>query len=154
MTRLVHFGAIVLTAVILAPALSHLFSLSSKMAMDERAYFDAQAAYRGWSLFAVPLIATILLDAWLAFAARDARAHLVLFAIAGIAVALTLVVFFAWVQPGNKATANWTEIPADWRALRLRWEYGHAASALLTFASFLAVTAAAFLTPPSASGSP
>ena len=53
-------------------------------------------------------------------------------------IILSLVVFFIWVFPGNQATANWTEMPDNWEALRRQWEYGHAANAVIVFAALLA----------------
>ncbi len=55
----------------------------------------------------------------------------------------SLVVFFIWVFPANQATNNWTAVPADWRALRIRWECGHAVSAILGFAALCFTTLAA-----------
>jgi hypothetical protein len=52
---------------------------------------------------------------------------------AGLILAGTLIVFFAWTYPANQATANWTAVSADWRALRVQWEVSHAANAVLTF---------------------
>jgi len=51
----------------------------------------------------------------------------------------TLAIFFTFVFPTNQATHNWTEIPANWQALRLSWEYGHAASAIVGFGGFCAL---------------
>ncbi|HZM33925.1 MAG TPA: hypothetical protein VFC18_05460 [Burkholderiales bacterium] len=31
----------------------------------------------------------------------------------------------------NRATENWTRLPAHWLELRAQWEYSHAASAVL-----------------------
>jgi len=39
----------------------------------------------------------------------------------------------------NQATQNWTVLPSNWAELRARWEYSHAASALLNLAALGAV---------------
>ena len=39
--------------------------------------------------------------------------------------------------PANQATANWTQTPENWEALRRQWEYGHAVTALLVFVALL-----------------
>ena len=51
---------------------------------------------------------------------------------AALLIGLGLTIFFVWVYPTNAATANWTQAPPDWEALRRHWEYGHAANAVLT----------------------
>ena len=58
---------------------------------------------------------------------------------AGLLVALSLAVFFAWTFPANLATENWTRMPEDWEALRRRWEYSHAANAGLLFLALCSV---------------
>jgi hypothetical protein len=64
----------------------------------------------------------------------------------------------AWaslVQPMNQVMATWTpaEIPADFAAVRLRWELGHAAVAAIKLMGFLAL-AASVLARPEPSGRP
>jgi len=145
MTRLVHFLAIGLTAVILVPGGAHLFALSNKIGLDARDYFRVQSIYRGWALFGALIIPTLILDVLLAFLLRHDGPRFWLAASSAAGVALTLVVFFVWVFPGNVATHNWTTIPPHWEVLRTRWEFGHAASAVITFASLCALTAAAFV---------
>ena len=49
------------------------------------------------------------------------------------------------VVPANQATSDWTVIPADWRELRVRWEYSHAVNAVLAFAALCSVTLPALL---------
>lgn len=36
-------------------------------------------------------------------------------------------------------TGNWTTMPANWDALRMQWEYSHAASAALNLAALVAL---------------
>ena len=51
---------------------------------------------------------------------------------------VALAGFFVWTYPANVATANWTEVPAGWEALRTQWEYSHAATAVLIFLALCA----------------
>ena len=53
------------------------------------------------------------------------------------------MVFWSFTFPANQATANWTVLPEGWQALRARWEYSHAAGAVLNFAAVLFLTAPA-----------
>jgi hypothetical protein len=48
-------------------------------------------------------------------------------------MAVTLVSFFTWTYPANRATNNWSMVIADWESLRWQWELSHAANAILTF---------------------
>jgi hypothetical protein len=135
--------ALALTALILVPSGAHLFELPGKIGLDRDAYFTVQRIYAGWAWFAVPIFAAILANGALFFAERRrdptaARAAL----LSGGLIALSLVVFFIWVLPGNQATANWTEMADDWEVLRRSWEYGHAANAFIVFVAFIATARA------------
>jgi hypothetical protein len=59
-----------------------------------------------------------------------------------LAILLTQVVFWLFTFPVNRRTNNWTEAPEDWEQLRDRWEFSHAASALLNFIAFVCVAVA------------
>lgn len=136
---LLKLVALALTALILIPSGAHLFELPGKIDLDRDAYFTVQGIYAGWAWFAVPIFAAILANGALFLVERRrdpaaARAALLSSAL----IVLSLIVFFIWVFPGNQATANWTEMPDNWEALRRKWEYGHAANALIVFAALLA----------------
>jgi hypothetical protein len=150
--RIVHFLAIVLTALILAPGGAHLFAMSAKVRMDQSAYFTVQQIYAGWALFAAPIFAVVVLDGVLAWMVRGEPLRFWLTAAAGAAIVLSLVLFFVLVFPGNQATQNWTQPIPEWSAYRGRWEIGHAINAVITFASLCLLTAAALSR--SAPGSP
>jgi hypothetical protein len=44
-------------------------------------------------------------------------------------IAVNLAIF-VWTFPTNQATNNWTVVPKNWNALRIQWEYSHAANAV------------------------
>ncbi len=50
---------------------------------------------------------------------------------AALYIALSLVVFFSVTFPVNQAMQDWETLPANREVLRARWEYSHAAGALL-----------------------
>ncbi|HZA65638.1 MAG TPA: hypothetical protein VE592_01735 [Geminicoccaceae bacterium] len=135
-----QFLAIVLTALALVPAGAHLFELPNKIGLDREAYFVVQSIYRGWALFGIVLIGSLLADLALAILARRRRAPFWLALLGFLLMAGTLVVFFTWTYPANQATSDWTVAPADWQELRRQWEYAHAAAAVLTLAALCAVT--------------
>jgi hypothetical protein len=61
-------------------------------------------------------------------------------------IAVTLVIFFAFIFAANRATHDWTEVPVNWQQLRFEWEIAHAVNAALTFAGFCALTVSVLLT--------
>jgi hypothetical protein len=136
---ILRLTALALTALILMPSGAHLFELPGKIGLDRDAYFRVQAIYAGWAFFAIPIFAALAANGALYFAERGrdsaaARAALV----SCILIVASLAVFFIWVFPGNRTTANWTDAPENWQVLRRHWEYGHAASAVLVFGALMA----------------
>jgi hypothetical protein len=57
-----------------------------------------------------------------------------------LCILATQVIFWAFTFPANQATENWTVLPVNWADLRIRWEYSHAASAILNFVAVAALT--------------
>jgi hypothetical protein len=53
--------------------------------------------------------------------------------VAALAYAGMIAAFLLFNNPVNEALSDWSEstLPADWTEYRLRWEVGHALSALL-----------------------
>jgi hypothetical protein len=140
--RIVAFLALVFTALALIPVGAHLFSLPNKIGMPQEQYFIAQRAYDGWWTMAFILIPAMVFNAIFAVMLRAERPAFH-FALAGcLCLAATLAIFFAFTQPGNAATQNWTVAPDNWEYLRRRWEYSHAVNAGLTFASFCLIALA------------
>lgn len=137
------FVAIILTALALVPAGAHLFALPNKIVLPQEAYFTVQSIYRGWALFGFVLIPALIVNAVLALTLRGHRLASGLALLAAVLLAANLAVFFTWTFPANQATANWTQVPADWESLRTQWEYSHAVNAVLTFVALCAVTLSA-----------
>ena len=59
----IQTATILLVAVLLMASGAHLFSLGSKMRLSPQDYMVAQRAYDGWALFALPILAALLLHA-------------------------------------------------------------------------------------------
>lgn len=137
--RLLRFLAVVLTALALVPAGAHVFELPNKIGLPQDRYFVAQGLYRGWALFGVVWFGVLAADLALAAASRHRRISARLALAAGLLIALSLAVFFAWTYPANLATEDWTRAPPEWEALRRQWEYSHAVNAGLTFLAFCSV---------------
>ena len=131
--RVLHGLALILTALTLVPLGAHLFALPNKIGLPAEAYLVAQGLYRGWWMFGLVQVPAMLVALLLAEALRRAEKPFWLALAAGLLLALTLAIFFTFTQPANVATGQWTSLPANWQVLRLRWEWSHAASAVLAF---------------------
>jgi hypothetical protein len=138
--KIIQFLALTLTALALVPSGAHLFALPNKINLAAEQYFIVQNTYRGWSLFGVVLIGALIANLALALLLRGRGTPFVLALFAFLCIGLTLVVFFIWTYPANQATNNWTMIPDNWEQLRRKWEYSHAANAVVTFAALCSVT--------------
>lgn len=141
-----QFLAVVLTALALLPGGAHLMALPAKIAMPQDPYFVVQQIYRGWTLAGAVIFLAIFANMLAALLTRDSRKKWPLFALAGILIAVTLAVFFAWTYPANQATGNWTSAPENWEQLRTEWEYSHAVNAVITFLALLCSVGAAVST--------
>ena len=135
-----QFSAVVLTALAFVPVSAHLFELPNKIGLSEYDYFVVQSIYRGWALFGIVIFAAIAANLLVAgMRWRRGRPFW-----PGLAAALllagTLFVFFEWTYPANQETSNWTVMSSDWEALRQKWEWSHAANAVLTFIALCCAT--------------
>ncbi len=125
------FVALFATAIALGPALAHLLEMPGKMRLAPELYFETQQLYSGWAWLAVVLLvqlAGIVATAWLA------RSDGIVLAASLVALAALIgaqVIFWVWTYPANVATSQWTQMPANIEELRVRWEYSHAAGAVL-----------------------
>jgi hypothetical protein len=140
----VKIAALTFTALILIPSGAHLFELPAKIGLDRDDYFIVQGIYMGWAAFFLPIVGAIAANGLLFAALRRGSPGKARWALlSACLIAASLAVFFAFVFPGNQATANWTMRPENWEALRSSWEYGHATNAVLVFAAFIATAIAA-----------
>jgi hypothetical protein len=140
------FLAIVLCALALVPGGAHVMELPNKINLSSERYATVQQLYRGWALSGVLVIAALLATLGLALALRGEEGF-VAAVIAFLCIAGTQAVFWSSTYPVNAATQNWTVLPENWQQLRVRWEYSHAASALLNLIALIASTAAALRAP-------
>lgn len=135
-TSVVHFLAIVLTALAMVPGGAHLLELPAKIGMDREAYFTVQQIYRGWALSGAVIFAAIAANLWAGVRRRRQPAAFRLAIAAAGLIVLSLAIFFTWTYPANQATMNWTTVTEDWAALRARWELSHALNAAIMLAAF------------------
>lgn len=137
MIRILEIVALLTVAVSMASAWAHLLELPAKMRLPRDDYLTVQQIYRGWALLGIVVVAALASTAALAVltSGEGRRFHYATGAAACVAASLAL--FFCFAYPANKATANWTHTPEGWKRLRARWEYSHAASAVLYFAALV-----------------
>ena len=140
-----------LTALALVPSGAHLAALPNKMAMAQAAYFVAQQIYAGWALFGIILFGALVANlAHTIVLRRLGRSFGYALASFLLIAANLVILFFVSTFPTNQATNNWTVVPKNWNALRIQWEYSHAANAVVTFAALVCVVIAVLRQPSQA----
>jgi hypothetical protein len=141
--------AIVMAALSLGPSFAHVLESLPRLSWWAPELWREATVFNGqFILFAYiggPLdVAAIASAAILAYVLRRNRAFPL--ALAGAALlALALAVWVGWVAPANSVLASWKPgpIPADFEAIRLRWETGHMIIAGLKLAGLVAIVMAA-----------
>lgn len=141
-SNIAFFVALLASALVLAPALAHVMELPNKIDLSREEYFTVQKAYRGWSQIAWVLIVQVAALVTATILERSDRRTMLLVVLALACVAAAQGVFWTFTYPANVATANWTVMPDDWQRLRVRWEFSHAAGALLQLLGFCFLVAA------------
>ena len=134
-----RFLSLLFCALALAPALAHLLELPNKIGMSREEYLVAQQIYRGWWMLGIFVFGALLATLWLTIVVRKRRGEFVPALIAFLGIAGTQVVFWSFTFPMNQRTVNWTVLPEGWAAMRMQWEYSHAASAVLNLVALIAV---------------
>lgn len=143
--RWLFLSSVLFVGLALGPGLAHLLALPNKIGLGRDDYFVAQGIYRGWNLLAVVVVGALVSTLGLSLALRRQvpRSGSAWALAAFLCLAGAQALFWIFTYPANVATANWTRQPADWEALRVQWEYSHAAGALLTLAALLNLAGAA-----------
>jgi hypothetical protein len=140
--RLIQFLAIMLTALALVPSGAHLAALPKwrrqPTSSPSRSTLDGLGIVLFGALAANPAHTIVLCRLGRSF--DYALASFLL-------VAANLAIFFVWTFPTNQATNNWTVVPKNWNAVRIQWEYSHAANAVVTFAALVCVVIAVLRQP-------
>lgn len=135
----VRFSSLLFAALALAPALAHLLALPNKIDLARDDYLIVQQIYRGWALLGIVVVAALLSTLLLVIVVRKRSREFVPALIAFLCIAGTQIVFWTFTFPANRQTGNWTVFPENWMALRMQWEYSHAASAVLNLIALVAL---------------
>lgn len=116
--------------------MAHLLALPAKLHLSGEDYLTVQSIYRGWAFLGGFEIGAVLLTFVWTLQEHDHRQRFTPLFTALSCLVVSLAIFFLFTFPANRATRNWTELPHDWKTVRLHWEYSHAVRALLNLASF------------------
>ena len=134
-----RFLSLLFCALALAPALAHLLELPNKIGLPRDQYLVVQQIYRGWWMLGIVVFGALLSTLALTIAVRERPGELGPALTAFLCIVATQAIFWTFTFPANQQTANWTLLPDNWQELRMRWEYSHAASAMLNLAALIAV---------------
>lgn len=145
----VLFCCLLFAALALAPSVAHLLELPNKIHLPAEDYLRVQQIYRGWALLGIVVIAALLSTFILAIMVRTRPTEFAYAATALASIAITQLIFWTFTFPVNKHTQNWTTLPPNWLALRTRWEYSHATSAVFNLIALVAVILAILAAIPS-----
>src|SRR5262245_42794315 len=131
MVKALFFLAIMLTAIALGAGLAHLFELPNKINISAADYLTVQRNYDNWWIVGLSVPLAFISVLGLAIALRGTGTPFTLALIAFFLLVGEMVAFWGFTAPVNRATENWTMLPANWEELRDRWEYSHAVRAVL-----------------------
>ena len=135
-----------IAALSLGPSFAHVLEAAPRMTVwspelwRETTVFNAQFEY--FAVIGAPLdVGVILVLAILAFLLRDRTRAFRLTLAAALLYAVALATWFLWVAPANAVLATWSQgpVPADFAAVRDRWETGHMAVTAWKLVGFVAL---------------
>ena len=139
MFRLFQLATISVVALYLVPHGAHFFERPAKMALSPESYMIVQSIYAGWSRFGLVIVAALLMILAHTVLVRDDRQAFWLSLLSFAALAGVMTIFWLYTYPVNVESHNWTVKPEPFEAAQRQWEFSHAANAILTSLSLLAV---------------
>lgn len=155
--RAIHFAALLLAAWTMGLEQAHVLEWAPKATYPGPLYTRLQESLYAWFGYigSVVEVLAVLTGLALAILSRRDRLMRVPLAAAATLEVISLIVFFAVVYPVNfRFPVHGPGIvPADWTALRDRWELGHAIGFALFTAVFSLLLASA-LRPAAERGTP
>jgi hypothetical protein len=139
-----RFLALFLGALSAALPFAHLLEMPRRMGYEGALWATVTVERGTYALFAMvgaPVQIGAIIAAF-ALAALERRGRAFGPVLAGaVLYAAAMAAWWAVVFPANQRFKGWTAgaLPADWAWWRARWEYGHAAIAVLTMAGLAAL---------------
>jgi hypothetical protein len=154
--KTVRLISLLSTALLAGLLFCHALELPNKMKLGAATWLTVQQVL--YNLFGpvAGVIEPVAIASTLALLVmvRGRRAVFALTLLASLCLVVHLGEWFAVVDPVNREVNGWTEttMPADWMRARDRWEYGHAAGAVLALVALVALILAALADTPRAQG--
>lgn len=123
--------------------MAHVLEMISKLTLDGPLWLSIQQhLYRGWgeTFGPVEILALFTTLVLLVMRWHESRARFV-YLVAALCYIAMLGDFFIFNRPVNAAVNSWMpdSLPADWAAHRVKWEIGHALTALFSVIAFVAL---------------
>jgi len=132
-----RFVSLLRVTLAMAASAAHVLELPNKIHLAQSDYFVVQQIYRGWALLGIVVVGALIATLALVLLQRARGEPFGTALAAWVCIAATQAVFWIWTFPVNRATRNWSVAPADWEALRMQWEFSHAAAALLNLGALV-----------------
>ena len=145
-SRLLPLGTLMVTALNSGLTFAHLLELPGKRRLDATGYLQTQQIYRTFGpLGGLMEPGAVAAAAMLAYADRKNTSSFAPALLGTGLLASALAAWLALVAPVNARFGGWTrdDISSDWQRSRDRWEFAHAARAVLQVAGLGALTYAA-----------
>ena len=134
-TRYAPLAAMLAAAMSMAFSFCHLMELPARIGWPPELWVGSTVVGGQYMMFGtlgafIEIAAIVGIMAWWYVQRRQTGAARL---VAGVLYLLALALWWAIVFPANREFAGWLDgdIPADWAEWRTRWEYGHAAMAVL-----------------------
>jgi hypothetical protein len=135
-----RFLTLLLTALAIALPFAHLMEMPAKRTFAPDLYrVINQNLYWAFGVYGAAIeVGAVLACIVLAFLVRGRRPAFALTLGAAVIVATAHVLYWVLIAPVNVEIAAWAagSVPPEWASLRDRWEFSHAARALLMLAAF------------------
>lgn len=135
-----RFVTLLLSALAIALPFAHLLEMPAKRGFEPELYrVINQNLYWGFGTFGAAIeVGAVLACLALAYIVRGRRPAFSLTLTAAVLVVAAHLVFWIFIAPVNAEIAAWAPgaVPAGWTDVRDRWEFSHAARAVLMIGSF------------------
>lgn len=143
-----RFLSLLFVTLTMAPSAAHFLELPNKIHLSHDDYLTVQQIYRGWAWLGVVVISALLSTLTLTALVRKRPKTFTLALAAFLCLVGAQAVFWLFTFPTNQATSNWTMLPENWESLRIRWEYSHAAGAVLNLAALVTLICSTLVEEP------
>jgi hypothetical protein len=144
--KTILFISLLSTALSMAAGFAHLLELPHKLQLTGQEYLTVQQIYRGWAWLGIVIFTALFSNLCLTIRSRRDRTMFRHSLTAFLCIVGAQILFWLFTFPVNQETQNWTILLPDWQQLRSRWEYSHAAGAVLNLIAVIALIMAALNT--------